>query len=59
VDQLKHAMHDEAMSDYDSLQNFFQQDMRMSHVHLIPRRDGDLAEPRVGVRGVILSRQKY
>ena len=29
------------------------------HVHLIPRRDGDVAEPRGGVRGVIPSKQKY
>lgn len=29
------------------------------HVHLIPRRKGDVAEPRGGVRGVIPSKQKY
>ena len=29
------------------------------HVHLIPRRDGDVAEPRGGVRGVIPSKQGY
>lgn len=29
------------------------------HVHLIPRRKGDVAEPRGGVRGVIPARQKY
>jgi ATP adenylyltransferase len=29
------------------------------HVHLIPRRDGDVANPRGGVRGVIPSRQCY
>lgn len=29
------------------------------HVHLIPRRDGDVAEPRGGVRGVIPAKQKY
>lgn len=29
------------------------------HVHLIPRRDGDVAEPRGGVRGVIPSQQRY
>jgi ATP adenylyltransferase len=29
------------------------------HVHLIPRRDGDMAEPRGGVRGVIPEKQKY
>ena len=29
------------------------------HVHLIFRRDGDVEEPRGGVRGVIPSKQKY
>ena len=29
------------------------------HVHLIPRRDGDVADPRGGVRGVIPSKQIY
>lgn len=29
------------------------------HVHLIPRRDGDVAEPRGGVRGVIPNKQQY
>ena len=29
------------------------------HEHLIPRRDGDVAEPRGGVRGVIPSKQGY
>ena len=29
------------------------------HVHLIPRRDGDLEQPRGGVRGVIPARQSY
>jgi ATP adenylyltransferase len=29
------------------------------HVHLIPRRDGDVSEPRGGVRGVIPSKQRY
>jgi len=28
-------------------------------VHLIPRRDGDVADPRGGVRGVIPSKQGY
>ena len=30
-----------------------------AHVHLIPRRAGDVAEPRGGVRGVIPDKQKY
>lgn len=29
------------------------------HIHLIPRRKGDIADPRGGVRGVIPSKQKY
>jgi len=30
-----------------------------AHVHLIPRRDGDVPDPRGGVRGVIPDKQKY
>ena len=29
------------------------------HIHIIPRRQGDVANPRGGVRGVIPDRQKY
>jgi ATP adenylyltransferase len=29
------------------------------HVHLIPRRKGDIENPRGGVRGVIPAKQKY
>jgi len=29
------------------------------HIHLIPRRDGDMDDPKGGVRGVIPDRQKY
>jgi diadenosine tetraphosphate (Ap4A) HIT family hydrolase len=29
------------------------------HVHLIPRRDGDVAEPRGDARGVISQKQSY
>ena len=29
------------------------------HVHLIPRREGDVKEPGGGVRGVIQSKQSY
>lgn len=29
------------------------------HIHLIPRYDGDMEDPRGGVRGVIPSKQKY
>ena len=30
-----------------------------AHFHLIPRRDGDVPDPRGGVRGVIPEKQKY
>lgn len=29
------------------------------HIHVIPRYDGDVADPRGGVRGVIPEKQKY
>ena len=29
------------------------------HIHLIPRREGDVVNPRGGVRGVIPERQRY
>jgi diadenosine tetraphosphate (Ap4A) HIT family hydrolase len=29
------------------------------HLHLMPRYEGDVADPRGGVRGVIPARQKY
>ena len=29
------------------------------HIHLIPRRKGDVKDPRGGVRGVIPEKQKY
>ncbi|WP_415405669.1 HIT family protein [Sulfurovum sp. CS9] len=29
------------------------------HMHLIPRREGDMKEPKGGVRGVIPEKQKY
>ena len=29
------------------------------HIHLIPRRKGDIENPRGGIRGVIPSKQKY
>jgi len=29
------------------------------HIHLIPRREGDVENPQGGVRGVISSKQHY
>ena len=30
-----------------------------AHIHLIPRRDGDVSNPQGGVRGVIPKKQRY
>jgi diadenosine tetraphosphate (Ap4A) HIT family hydrolase len=30
-----------------------------AHIHLVPRRSGDIADPRGGVRGVIPEKQIY
>ena len=30
-----------------------------AHIHLMPRREGDVVDPRGGVRGVIPSKQSY
>ena len=30
-----------------------------AHIHLIPRRDGDMAKPKGGVRGVIPDKMEY
>jgi len=35
------------------------QTVMYSHVHLIPRRKGDMDDPKGGVRGVIPAKQKY
>ena len=35
------------------------QNVMWPHVHLIPRRKGDMEDPRGGVRGVIPEKQKY
>jgi ATP adenylyltransferase len=35
------------------------QTVQHCHVHVIPRRDGDVPDPRGGVRGVIPSKQNY
>ena len=44
---------------YEALQDFIANQMRMSHMHLIPRRDSDTEDPRGGVRGVIAGKQNY
>ena len=35
------------------------QSINHCHIHLIPRRNGDMDDPRGGVRGVIPDKQKY
>ncbi len=35
------------------------QSIKHCHIHLIPRRKGDVEDPQGGVRGVIPSKQKY
>ncbi len=35
------------------------QSVMHAHIHLIPRRAGDVADPKGGVRGVIPEKQKY
>jgi diadenosine tetraphosphate (Ap4A) HIT family hydrolase len=35
------------------------QTVRHAHVHVIPRNNGDVENPRGGVRGVIPSKQNY
>ena len=35
------------------------QSIMHAHIHLIPRRKGDIENPKGGVRGVIPSKQKY
>ena len=35
------------------------QTIQHCHIHIIPRYDGDVEDPRGGVRGVIPSKQKY
>ena len=35
------------------------QSINHCHIHLIPRREGDVENPRGGVRGVISNKQEY
>ncbi|MBW2186712.1 MAG: HIT family protein [Deltaproteobacteria bacterium] len=35
------------------------QSIMHTHIHLIPRRDGDVTEPKGGIRGVIPEMQSY
>ena len=35
------------------------QTLMHTHIHLIPRRKGDMENPRGGVRGVIPEKQSY
>ena len=35
------------------------QSINHCHIHLIPRREGDVENPQGGIRGVISSKQHY
>lgn len=63
LDQLKELLDDEFHPDgYNIGMNCGRaagQTVMHLHVHLIPRFDGDMKDPRGGVRGVIPSKQKY
>lgn len=67
-DELLHLIKEEVLSNDESVTGFnvgmnagssAGQTIFHSHIHLIPRRDGDLENPRGGVRGVIPNKQKY
>lgn len=68
IDQLLHDAREQLMKADRSIEGFnvginageaAGQTVRHVHVHLIPRRKGDMADPRGGVRGVIPEKQKY
>ena len=44
---------------YQDLIDFLENKMRLSHIHLIPRRDGDTPNSTGGVRGVIPDKMCY
>ena len=67
-DELLHLIKNEILSDDKDVTGFnigmnagasAGQTIFHSHIHLIPRRDGDVEQPRGGVRGVIPNKQKY
>ena len=67
-DELLHLIKEEVLRDDESVTGFnvgmnavssAGQTIFHSHIHLIPRRDGDVENPRGGVRGVIPNKQKY
>ncbi|MDG1143542.1 MAG: HIT family protein [Burkholderiales bacterium] len=67
-DELLHLIKNEILSDDEGVTGFnigmnagasAGQTIFHSHIHLIPRRDGDVEQPRGGVRGVIPNKQKY
>jgi ATP adenylyltransferase len=67
-DELLHLIKNEILSDDKGVTGFnigmnagasAGQTIFHSHIHLIPRRDGDVEQPRGGVRGVIPNKQKY
>lgn len=63
VDDMKHVIRQENSPDgYNIGINIGRaagQTIPHLHVHVIPRYEGDMADPRGGVRGVIPEKQKY
>ncbi len=63
VDDVKHVIRQENSPDgYNVGINIGRaagQTIPHLHVHVIPRYEGDMADPRGGIRGVIPEKQKY
>lgn len=63
VDEMKHVIRQENSPDgYNIGMNIGRaagQTIPHLHVHIIPRYEGDIADPSGGVRGVIPEKQKY
>lgn len=68
IEQMLHEQRERLLSDDPTITGFnvganagasAGQTVFHVHMHLIPRRDGDVDNPRGGVRGVIAARQQY
>lgn len=68
IEQMLHKQREQLLSDDSSITGFnvgansgasAGQTVFHVHMHLIPRRIGDVDNPRGGVRGVIPSKQQY
>lgn len=68
INRLMRSVRDQLMSEDSSITGFnvgtndgetAGQTVMHCHLHLIPRREGDMSDPSGGVRGVIPEKQKY